>query len=134
MVSREPRQIVAFEVDNSIRSERVQAMVDRSPAAKNYHTDGGTVYLNVTFWGEHQRNIRDKSNTHIVEGSNADIRHYIAGLKRKNRCFFRSLETLHAVLTLFVDAYNRFGEAKRLYKERHPGCGRDFPFSHLRFI
>ena len=134
MVSREPRQIVAFEVGNSIRSEYIQAMVDRSPTAESYYTDGSTVYLDVIFGGEHRRNIRDKSNTFIIEGSNADIRHYIAGLRRRSRCFFRSLETLKAVLTLFIHAYNQFGEAKRLYKVRHPACGRDFPFNHLQFL
>jgi len=131
MVSREPRQIVAFEVDNVIRSERIQSMVDRTPGATNYYTDGGTVYLDVIFWGAHQRNIRNKADTHIIEGSNADIRHYIAGLRRKSRCFFRSIETLRAVLSLFIDAYNQFGDAKRRYKERHPNCGRNFPFNHL---
>lgn len=134
MVSREPRQIVAFEVDNSIRSEHIQAMVDRSLPAKNYCTDGGLVYLDVVFWGEHKRNVRDKSDTHIIEGSNADIRHYIAGLRRKSRCFFRSLETLIAMLTLFANAYNLFGEAKRLFMLRHPTFKSDFPFNLLSFV
>ncbi len=134
MISREPRQIMAFEVDDSVRAERIQAMIDRCPPARNYYTDGGRVYLDVNFWGAHRRNIRDKSDTHIIEGTNADLRHYIAGLRRKSRCFFRSLATLKAVLTLFVNAYNKFGEAKRAFKERHPDFGRDFPFSHLQFI
>jgi IS1 family transposase len=134
MVSREPRQIVAFEVANAILSKHIQGMVDRSPEAKNYYTDGGVVYLDVIFWGKHRRNIRNKSDTHIIEGSNSDIRHYIAGLRRKSRCFFRSLETLEAVLTLFINAYNKFGAAKHAFKERHPDYGRDFPFNHLRFI
>ena len=134
MVSREPRQIVAFEVDNVIRPERIQSMVDRTPGATNDYTDGGTVYLDVIFAGAHQRNIRNKATTHIIEGSNADIRHYIAGLRRKSRCFFRSIETLRAVLSLFIDAYNRFGDAKRRYKQRHPNCGRNFPFNHLMFL
>ena len=134
MVSREPRQIVAFEVDNSIRSGHIQAMVDRSPEAKNYYTDGGVAYLDVIFWGEHRRNVHNKSDTYIIEGSNSDIRHYIAGLRRKSRCFFRSLETLKAVLTLFINAYNQFGAAKHAFKTRHPDYGRDFPFSHLQFV
>ncbi|MDR1669198.1 MAG: hypothetical protein LBR76_04495, partial [Oscillospiraceae bacterium] len=134
MVSREPRQLVAFEVEESVCAERIQAMVDRSPAARNYYTDGGMSYLDVNFWGRHRRNIHDKRDTHIIEGTNADLRHYIAGLRRKSRCFFRSLETMNAVLTLFISAYNQFGEAKRVYKERHPDCGRDFSFNHIQFI
>ena len=44
MVSREPRQIVAFEMDNSVTAERIQSMVDRSAHEKNYYTDGGRSY------------------------------------------------------------------------------------------
>jgi IS1 family transposase len=134
MVSREPRQIVAFEVEKSISSERIQAMVDRSPAAMNYYTDGGTVYLDVIFWGRHRRNIHSKSDTYIIEGTNADLRHYIAGLRRKSRCFFRSLETLKAVLTLFINAYNQFGEAKRNFMAAHPNFKSDIPFNLLDYI
>jgi IS1 family transposase len=134
MISRVPRQILAFEVDSSVKSERIQAMVDRMPLAQKYFTDGGVSYLDVDFWRRHYRNVHNKNDTHIIEGINADIRHYIAGLRRKSRCFFRSFETLKAVLTLFINAYNRFGETKRLYKEHHPNCSRDFPFNHLQFI
>jgi IS1 family transposase len=49
---------------------------------------------------------------HNVESVNADLRHYIAGLRRKSRCFFRSLETMRAVLTVLINAYNKFGHAK----------------------
>jgi IS1 family transposase len=134
MISRIPRQILAFEADNSVKSERIQAMADRMPPAQKYFTDGGVSYLDVNFWGKHHRNVRNKNDTHIIEGTNADIRHYIAGLRRRSRCFFRSVETLEAVLTLSIDAYNRFGEAKRVYKERRPGFRRDFPFNLTQFI
>jgi IS1 family transposase len=134
MVSREPRQIIAFEVEESVRSEYIQKMVDRSLPAAKYFTDGGAAYLDVNFWGTHKRNIHNKNDTHIIEGTNADIRHYIAGLRRRSRCFFRSLETLRAVLAIFISAYNKFGEAKRAYKLRRPDCSRDFPFNHLLFV
>ena len=134
MLNREPRQIVAFAVDKSVNSESIQKMVDDSPEAGKYYTDGGSSYLGVDFIGRHERNIHDKSDTHNIEGSNADIRHYIAGLRRRSRCFFRKIETLEAVLSIFVYAYNKFGEAKLQYRLRHPNCGRDFHFNHLEFI
>ncbi len=134
MVSREPRQIVAFEVGKSVSSQLIQAMVDRSPAAKNYFTDGGTAYLDVIFWGRHRRNIHNKNDTYIIEGTNADLRHYIAGLRRRSRCFFRSLDTSIAVLTLFINAYNQFGEAKRIFMASHPNFKSDIPFCLLNFI
>ena len=134
MLSREPRQIVAFDVDNSVSAAAIQEMVDTALQAEKYFTDGGNVYVGVDFIGHHYRNMHDKSDTHNVEGSNADLRHYIAGLRRRSRCFFRSKETLVAVLGIFIRAYNRFGEAKRQYRLAHPGCSRDFPFNHLQFI
>jgi len=134
MLSREPRQIVGFAVDSAVKAERIQTMVDSIVQAENYYTDGGQTYLGVDFIGQHQRNIRDKSDTHNIEGSNADIRHYIAGLQRKSRCFFRKMETLEAVLTIFVYAYNKFGAAKLEYRLRRPDCGRDFCFNHLQYI
>lgn len=78
--------------------------------------------------------FNQKNDTYIVEGTNADIRHYIAGLRRRSRCFFRSMETLKAALTIFTDSYNRFGQAKRVFMERHPDFGRDFLFARLSFI
>jgi hypothetical protein len=33
-------------------------------------------------------------------------------LSRRSRCYFRSIETMNAVLSLFIQAYNKFGEAK----------------------
>ena len=134
MLSRQPRQIVAFAVDNSVKAERIQEMVDNTIPAEKYCTDGGQVYLGVDFIGCHKRNIRDKSDTHNIEGSNADIRHYIAGLRRRSRCFFRRIETLIAVLGIFAYAYNKFGAAKLQYRLRHPDCDRDFHFNHLDYI
>jgi IS1 family transposase len=93
MISRVPRQILAFEVDSSVKSERIQAMVDRMPLAQKYFTDGGVSYLDIDFWRRHSRNVHNKNDTHIIEGSNADIRHYIAGLRLRSQCFFRSFET-----------------------------------------
>jgi len=134
MLSREPRQIVAFAVDNSVNAACIQTMADNTMQAEKYYTDGEPSYLGVDFIGQHMRNIRDKSDTHNIEGSNADLRHYIAGLQRRSRCFFRKLETLIAVLRIFVYVHNKFGDAKREYRLKHPGCSRDFPFNHLQFI
>jgi hypothetical protein len=82
--------------------------------------------------GRHVRNVHDKSDTFTVEGVNADLRHYIPILARRSRCFPRKLETLRAVLEVFVDAYNQFGKAKMLSRARNPG--KEFPFSLLDFF
>ena len=133
MISREPRQIVAYAVDNTVDARLIQEMVDGTQAER-YYTDGGSAYLGVDFMGRHERNVTDKSNTHNIESTNADLRHYIAGLRRRSRCFFRSIETLRAVLYVFVHAYNRFGDAKMQYMQNHPDCQRVYHLDHLRFI
>jgi len=133
-LSRFPRQIVAFEVDNSVKSKIIQQMVNRNQPFNRNYTDGAKAYLDVDFCGHHCRNIHDKSDTHLIEGSNADIRHYIAGLQRSSRCFFRKIESLKAVLWLFINAYNKFGEWKMKQQLKNPNGGRDYRCSHLDFV
>lgn len=119
MVSRNPRQIVGFEVARDKTATHIQGIVDNAPWADGYCTDGYFGYLDTVFPGEHIYNIHDKSNTFTVEGVNADLRHYIPILARRSRCFPRKLETLQAVLAVFVDAYNRFGKAKQLWAQQN---------------
>ncbi|MDR2091342.1 MAG: hypothetical protein LBP62_06845 [Clostridiales bacterium] len=72
----------------------MQRIADGVMPADSYATDGNPTYLDVDFQGKHIRNIRDKRDTHNVESVNADIRHYIAGLRRKSGCFFGRLKRL----------------------------------------
>ena len=112
IVSRIPRQIVAFDVAGAVGACAIQQMLEGLPLADNYFTDGAHAYLGVDFLGRHRRNVHNKKDTYTVEGTNADLRHQIPGLRRRSRCFFRRIGTLRAVLSLFVEAYNKFGQAK----------------------
>jgi IS1 family transposase len=132
MVSRKPRQIVGFDVARDKSPSRIQAIVDSAPSAEKYCTDGFLGYLDVVYPGKHIRNSRDKSDTFTVEGVNADLRHYIPVLRRRSRCFARKLETLYAVIEVFVEAYNRFGVAKVEFGKRY--STKEFPFSILDFL
>jgi IS1 family transposase len=144
MISREPRQIVGFAVAADKSSTRIQGFVDSAPEAQIYCTDGFSGYLDVIFPGRHIRNINNKNDTFTVEGINADIRHYIPVLARRSRCFCRRIETHEAVLAVFIDAYNKFGEAKLKYRvpvkhksqnpEKRLHKYRDLPFSVLDFL
>ena len=82
------------------------------------HRDG---YLDIIYLESHIYNIHNKNDTFLVEGTNADLCHYIPILTRRSRCFPKKLETLQAVLAFFVQAYNRFGFLKDLYHACHPG-------------
>jgi len=113
-------------------SKYIQEVVDSAPEAKRYCTDGYVGYLDVVYPGEHIRNVHNKSDTYTVEGVNADLRHYIPVLARRSRCFSRSLETLQAVVDVFVEAYNRFGLAKYHFKITHPT--KEFPLGLINFL
>ena len=144
MVSREPRQIVGFDVATDKTAKRIQGIVDSAPDAKNYCTDGYFGYLDVAYPGEHVCNVRNKNDTFTVESVNADLRHYIPVLARRSRCFCRTVETLEAVVEVFIDAYNKFGEAKLKYRvptKHKPQSDtkrlhkfKDLPFSFLDFL
>ena len=144
-ISLEPRQIVSYSVTTSKAAGELQEVVDSAPQAQRYSTDGYHGYCDVDYFGgQHIRNLRDKSDTHNVESVNADLRHYISGLARRSRCFYRSTETLEAVVSVFVNAYNKFGEAKLKYRiptrhksdpaGRHLHKYRELPFSFLDFL
>lgn len=144
MICPEPRMIVGFEVAMDKGAAHIQNIVDGAPWAEKYRTDGYFGYLDVVFPGEHIRNVHNKRDTHNVESINADLRHYIPVLRRKSRCFCRKLETLQAVIEVFVDAYNAFGLAKLRYRiptahkshnpAKHLHKFREPPFSIVDFL
>lgn len=95
---------------------RHQAIINRSPTAKQYYSDDATTYTNLVFYpGKHQA-FPDKRETYSVEGNNAELRHYLARLVRRSRCFTRSIPALRAAVKLFVFAWNR----RQLFKRAHP--------------
>ena len=132
MVSRNPRQIVGFDVAFDKSPCRIQRIVDSGPEAKKYCTDGWSGYNDVVYPGHHIRNASNKADTFTVEGINADLRHYIPLLARRSRCFARKIETLYTVVEVFAEAYNRFGIAKMNYLRNRKS--RELPFSVLDFL
>ena len=134
MVSREPRQIVGFDAAFDKPPHRIQRIVDNAPEAEQYCTDGWRGYLDVAYPDQHICNISNKNDTFTVEGVNADLRHYIPILARHSRCFPRKIETLRAVIEVFACAYNRFGEAKMLFRQNRDSKSREIPFSVLDYL
>ena len=132
MVSRQPRQIVGFDVALDKSAWHIQSIVNGGPEAQRHCTDGYVDYLDVIYPEQHIRNMHDKSDTFTVEGVNADLRHYIPVLAHRSRCFSRTWETLRAVVEVFVGAYNRFGQAKYAYRQRRPKGA--FPFALIDFL
>ena len=108
LVSRDTREIVGFDKSR----ERIQRLVDRSVKARQYYSDAYSAYAEVSYEGAHT-SLKNKSQTYTVEGVNSDLRHYIPPLRRRSKCFFRSLETAKAVFKIFVNAFNLFARAKK---------------------
>jgi len=128
MVSRFPRQIVAFDVDKTVKAKLIQQMVDSVPHAKTYFADGNYKYQDVDYFpGRLKQNFENKNDTHIIESTNSDLRRYIAVLHRKSKCFSRKRENLKTILHVFINAYNKYNDAAIKY-DRKP------PFSILNFL
>ena len=102
---------MGFDIAYDKNENRIQKIVDKSVKAKFYYSDANPSYQNVSYFGKHYY-FRNKSHTFTVEGVNSDIRKYIAALQRKSKCFFRSLATFKAVMSIFFIAYNSFVKFK----------------------
>jgi len=84
----------------------LQTLVNTAPSAHTYFSDGFGVYAQLMYPSAHAV-APGKSETFSVEGDNAELRHYLARLARKSRCFSRCLWALGRAVDLFVYAWNK---------------------------
>ena len=86
----------------------------RASRVGRYYSDDFSAYKTALYWpatcapvvwGIHHP-MQNKSRTYSVEGRNADIRHYLARLARRARCFSRCENALRRAVRLFVFVYN----------------------------
>ncbi len=106
---------MAWAVCTSRTPELMQSVVDAAPHAQDYYSDAFNTYRELSWWGTHQA-MYDKSQTYSVEGTNADLRHYLARLGRRSRCFSRCAHALTRAVDLFVRFYN----ARQIRKRKYP--------------
>jgi IS1 family transposase len=105
--------------------EVLQGVIDRAPHAERYFSDAALVYRELSYWGTHT-SMYNKSETYAVEAVNADLRHYLARLGRRSRCFSRCIRALRRAVDLFVRCYN----SRQLRKRKYP----QYPSSLATFI
>jgi IS1 family transposase len=91
-------------------------VLDAAPKAVLYHSDASPTYLALLYHPGIHLAFADKSQTYRVEGDNAELRHYLARLARRSRCFSRCLVALTRVIKLFVYAWNR----RQLHQQAFP--------------
>lgn len=96
--------------------QAIQHMVDGAPKAKCYYSDGFDAYQWLWYHFGRYEVSEGKTDTYSVEADNAELRHYLARLARRSRCFSRCPFALACALRLFVYSFNR----RQLYKQRHP--------------
>ena len=94
--------------------EAMQQVVDDALPAHRYFSDGFPTYAQLLYPGSHTV-AEGKSETYSVERDNAELRHYLARLGRKSRCFSRYVWTLQRAVALFVYAWNRRQAFKRAF-------------------
>ena len=141
-IDRETRQIVGHKVSESKDVEIIQSIADTAPKAANYHSDGYSAYSETLYYGNHFAHY-DKSETYTVEGVNSDLRRYIPGFARHSKCFYRKIETVIAVMAVFVRAFNLFAlkkfHTRKLANHRVTSSSRlhkykESPFSLIDFL
>ena len=116
LVDRTTSCILGWAVDTSRTETILQAMVDGAPKAAFYFSDLLATYRQLIYYPGRHTPMPDKSETFRVEGDNAELRHYLARLARRSRCFSRCINALRTAIKLFVHAWNR----RQLYKKRFP--------------
>lgn len=87
--------------------EAIQQIVDLAPKAKWYFSGGFDTYQWLWYqFGCHAVST-GKSETYSVEADNAELRHYLAMLARRSRCFSRCPYVLECALRVFIYSFNR---------------------------
>jgi insertion element IS1 protein InsB len=115
-VERATSCIVGWTVSFSYASDIWQTVLDDAPQADVYFSDSNNTYEALVYSPGSHIALLNKSQTYRVEGDNAELRHYLARLARRSRCFSRCLKALTRAVKLFVYAWNH----RQLYRQRYP--------------
>src|SRR5215212_4163930 len=116
LVDRRTSCILGWAVDYERSQDTLQALVDGARQAAFYFSDLFAPYRTLVYTPGLYTPMPDKSETFRVEGDNAELRHYLARLGRRSRCFSRCIHALRRAVKLFVYAWNR----RQLYHQRFP--------------
>ena len=125
-VDRATRCIVGWRVVRERNRKQLQPMLDQMPQASQYFSDDLDTYHTLIYSPGQHSVAPGKSQTYSVEGGNADLRHYLARLGRRSRCFSRCIDALRHSVRLFVFCYNQ----RQLYKLRYP----HYPANVIDFV
>ena len=114
IVDRATRCFLSWRVVYDRTAAIAQEMLYEAPA-QGYFSDRFQMYFNLHYGVSHYLALWDKSETYSVEAGNAELRHYLARLARRSRCFSRCIVALRRHVKLFVYAWNR----RQLHRRAH---------------
>ena len=114
-VDRAPRCIVSYDVVWERTGDAVQATSERAAPALQDSSDAFPPSETLVYYPGKHAVAPGKSQTYSVEAAKAELRHYLARLGRRSRCFSRSIEALRRAVKLFVHAWNRRQWHKRAF-------------------
>ncbi len=115
-VDRATRCITSWAVVWERTTAALQDVVEGTAPATQYYSDGFSTYQTLAYDPGSHAVASGKSQTYSVEADNAELRHYLARLGRRSRCFSRSIGALRRAVKLFVHAWNR----RQLHKRAFP--------------
>jgi IS1 family transposase len=128
-VDRATRCIVSWAVLWERTWDALQETIERAAPAQQYYSDAFPTYETLVYYPGTHAVAPGKSQTYSVEADNAELRHYLARLGRRSRCFSRSIDALRRAVKLFVHAWNRRQLHKRAFP-RYASHVRDFVCQH----
>ena len=126
VVDRRTSCILAWAVAPHRDATTLQRLVDDAPQADFYYSDLYATYRQLIYTPGRHTPVPGKSETYRVEGDNAEMRHYLARLARRSRCFSRCIHALRRAIRLFVYLWN----AHQLYRQRYPS----YPSHLIEFV
>ena len=116
IVDRATRCFLGYKVVWERTQAVIQDMVDEAVKAKQYYSDAFEAYDHLWYHYGRYEVSHGKADTYSVEGDNAELRHYLARLARRSRCFSRCVEALEWAIQLFIYCFNH----RQLMKQRFP--------------
>ena len=119
LVDRRTSCILGYAVDGERDAETLQRLVDHAPQAAFYFSDLYATYRSLVYAPGRYTPMPDKSETYRVEGMNAELRHYLARLARRSRCFSRCIDALRRAIRLFIFVWNT-RQLRRHQYSRYP--------------
>ena len=115
-VDRATRCVLGWRVVYERTGAVLQTLLIETVQGQRYYSDLFEAYQTVVYWPAEHTPMSDKSQTYSVEGDNAELRHYLARLGRRSRCFSRCAHALRRAVQLFCYAWNR----RQLFKQHFP--------------